>query len=436
MNPRHVPRLSLAGLVVVVTLVLGAAFGWPVWIWILLPTLLAGVLLLTMLWPGSAVPSVFAEDGMGAAYTAPEPPPEPPYLEYPVNGVPVPSAVADYPFLFSATIRWRHAGGLTTVSHGNPASVAVTSILRRVQETAATEHPNRCGFLQHWLESTLGAPMADESGLVTAYATDVRLTLSLADQQRLDELDALRKSVGTWEGRRQHERNRRSYLGEDVLHTPGSAVVWWLSRHEDEIERAVEMIGPLTCLSAAANDEEVPEAFRHLCTPPGAPVESEPVGGFGHPEPEEGAAVSEEREENLRRSWQAAPSEHVSALLDEMGFAQGSDERAVFVDRLARMSEKAGRPDVAQNMRRNLIGDPHPTAPHAGDPDTPAQETSMEPDGMQRASDGPSGRGEGTSPSGWEMSPTHMDPDPEAPGQPGQDDPAAPGYETRQGSAE
>ncbi|WP_189928952.1 hypothetical protein [Streptomyces sulfonofaciens] len=426
--------MSLVGLVIGATLVLGTVCGWPVWLWILLPTLLAGVLLLTVLWSGTGAPAVFAQDGFEAEFVAPEPPPEPPYFAYPVSGVPLPSAMADYPFLFSATVHWRHVTGLTTVSHGNPASVAVASVLHRVQSTAAAESPSRCGFLQHWLESTLGAPVTDASALVTAYATNVRLTLRPADQQRLDELDALRKSVGAWEGHRQHERNRRGYLGEDVLRTPGSAVVWWLSRHEDEIERAVEMIGPLTCLSAAANDQEVPETFRHLCAPPGAPAEREPTGGFGHPEPEEQAADPREPQEHVRGRRASEPSEHVSALLDEMGFAPGSDERAVFVDRLARMSEKVGRPDVAENMRRNLNSEPVPARPHTADPAAPARETmagqthspspfdlpdpDLEPE--PHTTDHLGGTVEGTPNHRSETSPTHQDPALEAPGQPGQ----------------
>ncbi|MFH8369251.1 hypothetical protein [Streptomyces sp. NPDC018031] len=417
MNSRHVPRLGLLALTVTVALVLGAVFEWPIWMGILLPTLLAGALLRGLRRADGGAP-----EGVQADHVAPEPPPDPVPFASPVTGVPVSSAMADYPFLFSAAVRWRYADGTTTVPHGNPASVAVASVLQRVQSIAAVEHPNRCGFLQHWLESTLGVPMTDDSGLVTAYATDVRLSLRPADQQHLDEIDALRKSVGVWEGRLQHERNRRSYLGEDVLHSPGSAVVWWLSRHEDEIERAVELIGPLACLSAAANDEEVPEVFRHLCPPPGAPVESEPVGGFRHPEPPEGHSASEEPPGHGRSGQRWAPSERVSALLDEMGFAPGSDARAVFVDRLARMSEKAGRPDVAEDMRRDLIDGLRPTEPQTGEPDTPAQEPrvsgpgrfsspfgSEEPEGRQGATEPLDGAETGTSPLRWGTSPTYPD---------------------------
>ena len=44
-----------------------------------------------------------------------------------------------------------------------------------------------------------------------------------------------------------------------MLTSTGSAVVWWLARHEDEMEKAVDMVGPLAQITAAANDEEVPE---------------------------------------------------------------------------------------------------------------------------------------------------------------------------------
>ncbi|MEU1088715.1 hypothetical protein ACFYPN_03645 [Streptomyces sp. NPDC005576] len=66
--------------------------------------------------------------------------------------------------------------------------------------------------------------------------------------------------------------------GDDVK-SADSAVVGWLARHENEIEKAVDMIGPLTRVSAAANDEEVPELFRHLLVPPVDARNGATVGG-------------------------------------------------------------------------------------------------------------------------------------------------------------
>ncbi|MEU5975587.1 hypothetical protein [Streptomyces sp. NPDC047315] len=393
MSSRTTTRLILTTVAVVVDLALGASYGWPVWGWMLLPTLVAGVLLLTMYWPGDA--AAHHADPVPSGPDEPEPPVEAPYFTNLLTGVPVPSAVEDYPFLFSATVWWRTTAECTPVAHGNPASLAVSLLLRRVQNATVAEHPSRSGFLERWLEGTLGAPTTDGSGLVTAFATDVRLTLRPADRERLDELDGLRKSVSVWEGRRRLERDRREYLGEDVLRTPGSAVVWWLARHDDEVERAVEMIGPLACLSAAANDQEVPEAFRHLCVPAGAAVEEEPAGGYGHPEPLDGSEAAGEPRDPVRgeRAW--APGERVSALLDDMGLSYGSPARTAFVHRMARMSEREGRPDVAASIRQTLLDDRDDPGDTGDNGDTGAADTADAADAGGPRAQEPSPFGEG-----------------------------------------
>ncbi len=361
MNSRLGTLSFLSGLIAAVLIVLSVALGWPSWVWLLLPTLLAGALLWAISRPRKAEKPPAA---YGQRPDAPDPPAEPPYYERVVEGVPVSSAVPDFPFLFSGTVGWQPVAGANAASHANPSSLAVTSVLQRVQSATAAEHPSRSGSLQYWLEGALGTPVIDGSGLVTAFATRVRLTLRPADQQGLDELDALYKSLAASERYRQHERELRAYLGEDVLHTTGSAVVWWLARHEDEVERAVDMMGPLACLSAVANGEEVPESLRYLCAPSEAPAEGEPAGGFGHPEPESNAEWAAGPTE--RNGHQSAPHEHVSALLDELGLTPGSDERAAFVDRLARMSEAAGNKATAESMRRDFPSEAAESAPPPG----------------------------------------------------------------------
>lgn len=77
----------------------------------------------------------------------------------------------------------------------------------------------------------------------------------------------------------------------------GSAVVWWLARHENKIEKAVDMIGPLAQIAAAANDEEVPELFRHLLVPP-VGARSEATGGgplWVDPAREQGRSTARQR---------------------------------------------------------------------------------------------------------------------------------------------
>ncbi|MFD7103981.1 hypothetical protein [Streptomyces celluloflavus] len=354
MNTRHITRLVSAALVVAV-LTVGAVLDWPIWLWFLLPALGAGALLFDMYVPhsegGRARHAAESDDAVL------EPPAESLYQETSVVVVPLESAVADCPFLFSATVWWRPVDGSTTSTHGNQAALAATSVLRRARRATSAEHPSRCTFLEHEMEGVLGAPVSDDAGLVTAFATEVRLVLRQRDRKHLEELDELRKAVGAWESRRQHERNLREYLGEDVLQSPGSAVVWWMARHDDQIERAVEMIAPLAVLSAAANGEEIPEAYRDLFRARESTTGEEPMGGFEHPEPidEEAPPVSGSSHAGAER--QPPLSDHLSVWLDEMGFAEGSAERAAFLHRLARMSDAAGRPEAAENIRMNMRGE-------------------------------------------------------------------------------
>ncbi|MFD4241247.1 hypothetical protein ACFWP3_06590 [Streptomyces sp. NPDC058525] len=289
--------------------------------------------------------------------------------------VPVQSAVEDCPFLFSASVWWRPAGRFAPSSHGNPAALAATSVLQRVESVTLTENPGRCTFLERSLEGVLGTPILDGSELVEAFATDIRLVLRPRDREHLEELDGLRKAMGSWESRRQHERNLREYLGEDVLRSPGNAVVWWMARHDDQIERAVDMIAPLTVLSAAANDEEIPEEYRDLFRSRWKPVEGEPMSGFDHPEPG-GGQTSPVHGPIRPAARQEPPADLLAAWLDSEGFTEGSDETRVFLDRLARTSDAAGRPEAAENIRRHMRRADHEDGRPPADPSETGTEDS------------------------------------------------------------
>ncbi|MFJ9211471.1 hypothetical protein [Streptomyces sp. NPDC102264] len=350
MNTHHITRLLSAGLLIAV-LTMGAVLDWPIWVWFLFPALCAGALLIDMRIPRREGGFVRAPEPDSAE---PEPPAESPYQETSVEVVPVESAVANCPFLFSARVRWRLADEVAGWSHGSPAALASASVLRRVQRMTSMEHPNRCAFLEHSMEGGLGMPAVDDEGLVVAFATDIRLALRQKDREHLDELDGLRKAVDTWESRRQHERNVRDYLGDDVLKSPGSAVVWWMARHEDQVERAVEMIAPLTVLSAAAGDEEIPEEYRDLFEARRGWIEDDPTGGFDHPEqfgeetPPGGDSIRPTAEQ------QPPTSDRLSGWMEDLGIDEESVEGAAFLHRLAQISDAAGRPEAAENIRRKL----------------------------------------------------------------------------------
>lgn len=369
---RQMQRLLPVGSVVVM-LGVAALLGWPTWIWFPLTALVAGALLLGM----------YIGNGRGRASTdeevaqdSAEFPLEPPYLEIPVIDVPVSSSRDEYQFLFSAMVRWRTRTDPLTTSHGNPGALAVASVLWRVEQCTATEHPSRADSLCHRLEGLLGHPVHDESGVVTAYATDVRLHLRREDRQHLEDLEEHRRSIGSWERQREHERSRREYLGEDVLRSPGSAIVWWLSRHEDEIQRATDLIGPLSCLSAAANDQQIPDGFRHLIGRQALLAADDSPGGFEHPDDADDAdraATHAAQDEGVPAGQPEMRHERVSALLDEMGFTPGSDERAAFVHRIAHMMSASGRPQAAERLQNSLVDE---TDAHDGDENEQVQDGS------------------------------------------------------------
>lgn len=256
----------LAIAAVLVPFALGAALDWPAWSWLLLAVPLLGALGLVArnivrrvqqerLWQPSAARPV-------------QPEPQDSALQRAVPVTALPSAVADYDFHFSATAYWRAAKGSKT-QHANPGALATDAIVGRAQTITAAEQPNRVDIVQYRLASALGV-VQDASGGVEVWADDVQLALSEADQERLRKLSDVRKDDDLGEHERNHECRKQAYLRE-VMTSTGSAVIWWLARKDNDIENTVRLIGALAQLSAAANDAEVPELFRHLVPIPALP---------------------------------------------------------------------------------------------------------------------------------------------------------------------
>lgn len=347
---RRFPSLLFVALCCLAPAVLGSLLHWSALLWGFMSMVTAsGSLLLVMTVLSGARASA---DPYGSDETEPTAAPtEQPYQETRVIDSVLPSAADGYEFLFSATVWWRPVPDHPDRSdHASPA-LAVSSVLSRALEVVQREEPNRASFARYLLEGELSVPLPDRSGRVTAQATDVTLALAPADRERLRKLSDLRKDEEIWEYERQHERNKRRYLGDDVLKSAGSAVVWWLARHEDEIEKAVDMIGPLAQITAAANDEEVPELFRHLLVPPVGARSGATVGG-----PQWGDASQEggmfDREEEV------GVSDRLLLLLTALGLKPDMDEYTVFVHRVVRNLESVGLDEAAEEIRRTLLPTP------------------------------------------------------------------------------
>jgi hypothetical protein len=192
--------------------------------------------------------------------------PEPTHVQYPLSAIPLPSAEVDYRLLLSATICWRQITPSAGTPHTSPVDLAVNWILTRARELTVLEKPDDFKVVQHRLAVSLGTPLAEPYGQVVAWAVDVSLTVSDEDARRLTRLAELRKHERMWEQERRMEVSMRRYLSEDVLKDTGSAVVWWLARHADQIEDSAQMIGHLAQLTAAANSKDmpVPELLRAI----------------------------------------------------------------------------------------------------------------------------------------------------------------------------
>jgi hypothetical protein len=304
---------------VLVPVVLGAALGWPMWSWVLFAVPLVGI----YRWVVRSIrrrvqrereAHVVQVERSEVSQTL-------------VADVALPSAAADYKFLFSATVYWRPTMA-STVTHANPSELAADAIVTRAEAVTATEDPSRVDVVRHRLAGVLGAVQPDTSGRVEAWAEQIHLMLSEADQARLRKFSDLRKDQDIWERERDYERSKREYLAEDVLKSTGSAVVWWLTRQDHDVENTVQLIDALAQLCAAANNAEVPASVlqRH--------------GSFesldsGQPLPNDRAVASQ-----------------FGLLMDKLDF--DGDRRALLARWFAQLFENAGKPDEAEEIRRRF----------------------------------------------------------------------------------
>lgn len=275
-----------------------------------------------------------------------------------VANVPVPSASVNYMFLLSATVHWRPSPTAPSgINSASPGTLACNTIIERATEQTAVEDPAAFIQAQHRLAAVLANVQDDSSESLKVWATDVTLSMRPDDLDRLRRLDELNKQKELWEQKLAIEREASAYFSEEVFKDPGSAVAWWMAKHHErtheEIERAVDLIGPLAQLAAAANNEELPEAFRRFVDP--LPASAGPTG----PEIDSSDARGGEEYSADHASWEDDPErpfepqteDPVSGFLDRLGFAPESTERMRFARQLAEHCEQAGKHDVAARIR-------------------------------------------------------------------------------------
>ena len=200
-------------------------------------------------------------------------------------------------------------------------------------------------------------------------AENITLILHEQDQERLDKLAEVRKDKAVWEHQRKYEQSKREYLGEDVLKDTGSAVVWWLAKNDDHVEKTVADLGLLAQLTSAANDTDIPEQLQDL---------------FSEPSDESTIPGSEEMDPKHTFQDQAA-EDHLADFFDAMGFTDGDPRRAMVAKQISTIVSEQNQHETAENLLRRF--DP-PTARNQNDGEEPnphdTDETSLHPHAPRR----------------------------------------------------
>lgn len=366
MSKNTTETIAGGAIALLVPLCVGFAADWPVWV-----TALAAVtVFLLTLWGlrsyhfRNEQAQLRAENAYRqqmAAQQAPPPPPPPapgPPPSRAVVPMSLPSSLEGIPFTFSCTVHWDPAELRHGQGHADPAAVATAAIVERAREISQSHHPDDDAVV-HSLAASLGRPAATSDRFLQAWATDVQTQVGQHHREHLDALAALRRQQQLQEQRIANQRMMRAYLGDEVLTDVGSTVVWWLARNEEEVRETVDLIGTLARLSAAANNEEVDELFRHLVPENLAPRPSIPSPSFSTP-PEPAFFVDGAGEVNSAAEERRGKVD----LLPDPDDSQNS----LFGHQLADLAERHGHADLAQEYREryrtvDATGPSGPAAP-------------------------------------------------------------------------
>ncbi|MDB1086563.1 hypothetical protein PJ985_03150 [Streptomyces sp. ACA25] len=313
--------------------IIGVTAEWPPWAWPALAVLMAGAPALVLKVAALRRTSLPAD----LVPYLPAVPVE--RREQQVVDVALPSQWDDYDFLFSGTVRWCPRGTTGTDPLVNPAGLAVEAVLARARTLTEQREPARVSLVQHELSGALSTMQPEPTGHLQVMAEGITLTLTEQDHARLETLAEVRKDESLWEHRRKHEQSKRQYLGEDVLKDTGSAVIWWLAKNEDQVEKAVGDIGLLAQLTSAANDADIPERLRHL-VPGQDPAEPEQSPA---PFPDDDPRVPDPR---------ASAADHYDAFLRGMGLSEGDVRRTLLTKQIAHYLRTQDRHETADEISR------------------------------------------------------------------------------------
>jgi hypothetical protein len=333
--------------------IVGLTQQWPAWTWPLLAVLLlvvpTAVFRVAAMRRGT-IPVAFEEQLTAAPVER---------TDHRVSQVVLPSKWADYDFVFSATVRWCLVGAPASAPVLNPAGLAVDAVLKRARAVTEQREPVRASLVEQELSGALSRMVPEPTGHLQAMAENIKLVLAQQDQERLNKLADVRKDEAVWVHQRKYEQSKRRYLGEDVLKDTGSAVVWWLARNDEHVERTVNDLALLAQLTSAANDADIPERLQDLI----AQQAGEPTASDS-PEAKPPSAAQEQETATMR----------LSDFLDSIGFTDGDVRRPMLAAQIAGLIKEQNRPETAGEIQRHF--DP-PSSLAPEDDEEPASQSPL-----------------------------------------------------------
>jgi hypothetical protein len=248
------------------------------------------------------------------------PPPPAQFQTQPITGIWLPTALADYRFGFAASVLWLpSADGVRGAGE-----IAVNEIIRRACKITEQRDPGEAALAASDLSVALGVLLPDPRRQVEVRAESVHLQLPPEDQKRLDEFATLRKEEGLWEYQRRYQASKRHYLRTDVLKDAGSAVVWWLAKHEDNPQQVAASIDVLTKLAHAASN----------------------AGNTNHMNSTDSAAFD-------APAGPPTPAERFDAFLDSLDPAPSDDVRLTLTSQVARLVDGHDQKAADEIRRRH-----------------------------------------------------------------------------------
>jgi len=180
----------------------------------------------------------------------------PPPMVFPVRDAELGSASAGFNFRFSCRV-FSQPNRPGAEPHPSIYDVARHSVLQRAVEVARDAELTEREAVQNKLAAVLGGYRVELTGQLRVWADEVVVTVTDADLQAVRRKLDLDRELLDWRHKKEMERHERDFVAE-MLRDPQLALAWWVSRNQQHIAQAADMMEPLRRLSDTVHGRSTP----------------------------------------------------------------------------------------------------------------------------------------------------------------------------------